>query len=148
MSDAKYCEQDLDCVVNGNNCSATNKYNFKKSSGQCEWITYGAFCQNNQCKLETSPTLTEETARLLVIKEWGSCADQDCSTVSVVVEQIDKQWQITATYEGLRDDSLNSSRHTAPAYYQNQQWSIGEKVTTWKCQKNRGHQDFSTELCT
>jgi len=53
MSDPEYCEQDSDCVVDGNNCRAVNKYNFKESRHVCMLETCGAFCENNQCRLKT-----------------------------------------------------------------------------------------------
>jgi len=101
---------------------------------------------------QSGPTLTNEIAHSLAIAAWGSCADNDCATISVVTRRIGAEpftlLQIVATYEGLRDDSIQALRYTAPVQYENEAWIIGEVTRTHTCWKGRGHQDFSTELCT
>jgi len=53
--DSKYCEQDSDCVVDGDNCGAVNKYHYRESEFQCRIRTCGAGCDDNQCRLLTCP---------------------------------------------------------------------------------------------
>jgi len=101
------------------------------------------------CEFTACPALilTQEQARELVINKWGGCAPDQCSTVIVEVKQLSNNWQVIATYDGLRDDSTRANRFTAEAIYSNGSWQLGNFTNTWSCQLNRGHQNFSTELC-
>ncbi len=93
------------------------------------------------------PALTTTEARTLVVDSWGGCTPDRCTRVVVSTEQKDNQWYVTATYEGLRDDSLGAERKVALATFINNTWVLGTPTVTHSCQKNRGHQDFSTEPC-
>lgn len=91
--------------------------------------------------------LTQDFAQALVISAWGDCNEMDCDNLSIEIKTINETQYIIATYNGLRDDSVQSLRITAPVFYQNQEWILGEPERTQRCQPNRGHQDFSNELC-
>lgn len=94
-----------------------------------------------------TPVLTTNEARTLVVDSWGDCTPSSCTRVVVSTEQKDDRWYVTATYEGLRDDSLSAERKVALATFVNNKWTLGTPTVTHSCQKNRGHQDFSTEPC-
>ena len=106
---------------------------------------------NTQTEIQSSTvdskTLSSDEARALVIQIWGDCTSDVCSRVVVTTEQKNNQWYVTATYEGLRDDSTAAQRKVAIATYVNNKWTLGTPTITQSCQKNRGHQDFSSDLC-
>jgi len=95
-------------------------------------------------------TLTNSEALALVKATWGGCTPDSCSEVLVSVSNIGGIIYVTATYEGLRDDSSSASRKVAPAHYDYgyKAWVLETPVNTQRCQPGRGHQDFSSEPCT
>lgn len=96
---------------------------------------------------KSSTVLTPAEARALVIETWGDCTPDMCSKVVVSTEQKNNQWYVTATYEGLKDDSTSAMRKVALATYGNNKWSLGQPTESHRCHTNRGHQDFTTESC-
>ena len=79
---------------------------------------------------------------------WGDYGD-DCEELIVsVLDGKDGVWFVQAIYNGLRDDSVYAQKKIAWAHYSNNAWEIGSEILEeYKCQPNRGHQDFSDELC-
>ena len=110
-------------------------------------VGYFAFYNKPTQESVVSKTLSSDEARALVIQTWGDCTPDTCSRVVVTIEQKNNQWYVTATYEGLRDDSSAAQRKVATATYVNSKWTLGTPTITQLCQKNRGHQDFSSEPC-
>ena len=49
MIDSRYCEQDNDCVPQGDSCSIVNIYNYKESYVVCDINIPGAKCFENKC---------------------------------------------------------------------------------------------------
>lgn len=94
-------------------------------------------------------TLTNSEALALVEATWGGCTPDSCSEVLVSVSNTGGVIYVTATYEGLRDDSSSAARKVAPAHYDYgyKAWVLETPVTTQRCQSGRGHQDFSSEPC-
>lgn len=94
-------------------------------------------------------TLTNSEALALVKATWGGCVPDACSEVTVSVSNTGGVVYVTATYEGLRDDSSSASRKVAIAHYDYgyKAWVLETPVTTQRCQPGRGHQDFSSEPC-
>lgn len=94
-------------------------------------------------------TLTNSEALALVKATWGGCTPDTCSEVLVSVSNTGGVIYVTATYEGLRDDSSSASRKVAPVHYDYgyKAWVLETPVTTQRCQPGRGHQDFSSVLC-
>lgn len=97
--------------------------------------------------VQNAQILSSTEASTLVVNTWGGCTPDSCSRVVVTTEQINNQTYVTAIYEGLRDDSVSAQRKTALATYENGKWSLGTPLITYRCQVNRGHQDFTAELC-
>lgn len=97
----------------------------------------------------TSLILTDSEALALVKSTWGGCEPSTCSKVIVSVNNIGGVTYVTATYEGLRDDSSSASRRVARAHYDYgyKAWVLETPVDTQRCQPGRGHQDFSAEPC-
>ena len=91
--------------------------------------------------------LTVDEARKLVIEKWGDCVPSRCSKVIVSVEKKEDIWYVTAIYDGLKDDSVQAEQKVAPATFSNGAWILGNPSMSHRCQKKRGHQDFSNELC-
>ena len=97
---------------------------------------------------ERIPTLTKDLALALVKSTWGDCTPSECARVTVsVVKQKSGTYLVTATYEGLRDDSISDSRRAAVASYDDGKWVLGKSTGTFRCQPRRGHQNFSSEPC-
>ncbi len=98
--------------------------------------------------ISQSPVLTETSALALVKSTWGDCTLDSCSEVVVsVAKQGSETYVVTATYEGLRDDSSSAQRKVAVATFNNGKWTLGTPTVTQQCWPGRGHQNFSSELC-
>jgi hypothetical protein len=54
----------------------------------------------------------------------------------------------TVTVEGLRDDSVRDQRHQLTLKKRNGRWAIVRDLDTQRCREGRGHQDFSSLVCT
>lgn len=93
--------------------------------------------------------LTNSEALALVKATWGGCSPDTCSKILVSVNNTEGIIYVTATYEGLRDDSTSASRKFAPAYYDfgYKTWVLETPINTQRCQPGRGHQDFSSVPC-
>ncbi len=97
--------------------------------------------------ISTRPELTQQQAQTLAVRTWGDCTSERCIKLIVTAEEKSDIWYVIATYEGLMDDSISAERKEAVATYSGGVWTLGNASTTHKCQPNRGHQDFSPELC-
>ena len=105
--------------------------------------------QDNELKNIDRPVLSQEAAQSLIEKEWGGCDLNECDELQVsVLDGEDGVWFVQAIYDGLRDDSVSVRKKIAHAHYANENWELGAVIINeYKCQPNRGHQDFSDELC-
>lgn len=99
--------------------------------------------------IKSRPELTQQQAEVLVTRTWGGCTEDKCSKVTTTIEKQGNDLYIVATYTGLRDDSVTAEQKKALVTYNetNKTWTLGIPVTTHQCHQNRGHQDFSSELC-
>lgn len=97
--------------------------------------------------ISTLPELTTDQARTLVIETWGDCTQDKCGELIVTTEKKADGWYVTAIYDKLRDDSVGAERKIAQVKYLDGVWLLGNPSMSHSCQKNRGHQDFSNELC-
>jgi hypothetical protein len=96
---------------------------------------------------ENSPTLTQAQAEALVKKEWGPCAPDSCSNLSVAMNRNDfGQIRITAIYS-LMDDSVAKSKKEALAVNTGGTWHLGHSIDSFSCQSGRGHTNFSIVSC-
>jgi len=99
---------------------------------------------------KNEPSLTQEQAQTLVLQTWGGCTPDSCSEVVVSVAKGEKNtYVVTATYEGLRDDSTAANRKVAVASYMNGQWILGQPTVTYACYRGHvdGSQGFTSALC-
>lgn len=56
-------------------------------------------------------------------------------------------YRVTVTYDGFFDDSVKASRIEARVTWEGGIWVRGAVTETQQCWPNRGHQDFTAELC-
>lgn len=99
-----------------------------------------------------TPELTKETALSLMKDVWvmecrseGAPGEYGSCTIDISKEK--DHWVVVMTYDGLFDDSVSAMRFITIVNYEDGQWVKGEVSQTQRCWPNRGHQDFSTELC-
>jgi hypothetical protein len=117
-------------------------------------IMFSLSGSNLNIKEEQVPTLTESQAIALMgnllleggcIREGLSEVYQKCN-LDIISNENDIIIQVI--YDGFFDDSVRGARLRAQAFYENGSWMIkGEPQADFKCWENRGHQDFSQELC-
>jgi len=55
---------------------------------------------------------------------------------------------VTATLQGLEDDSVAAARYVLGLERDGEVWRLASAMWAQRCQAGRGHEDFSTELCT
>jgi hypothetical protein len=99
-------------------------------------------------RIETEIELTNEMALSLLEMECnpeGVPYHYDSCVLDVLKEE--GRWIVTVTYDGLYDDSIRAIRFQTIVRRENRQWIKDEIIQTQKCWPNRGHQEFSTELC-
>lgn len=129
--------------------SILNSYNESTANKQRK-ESYDRYINNvstSTDKINTQPQLTQQEAYNLVIRTWSGCTRDTCEKVVVNVEEKNNIWYVTAIYEGLRDDSVSAEKKIGNASLDNNVWTLGVSTSTYSCQQNRGHQDFSNELC-
>jgi hypothetical protein len=67
---------------------------------------------------------------------------------SIVVDARGSASTATATSPDLADDSVRNERYQLELVRRpDRSWQVVSATRTYKCQPNRGHQDFSAELC-
>ncbi len=95
------------------------------------------------------PVLSQEIAESLVKQTWGGCTEDMCGELKVsILDEKDGVWFVQAIYDSVRDDSVRAVRKIAEVYYADNAWKVGTVITDdFRCQPNRGHQDFGPELC-
>jgi hypothetical protein len=55
---------------------------------------------------------------------------------------------VTATLQGLQDDSVAAARYLLGLQRDGEAWRLASAMWAQSCQAGRGHENFSTELCT
>ena len=72
-------------------------------------------------------------------------ADQD---IDISVDQLENnQYEITLVQDNIKDDSIAGMKVIMVAKSNNNEWTVLDIQRTWKCQKGRGHTNFSSEMC-
>jgi hypothetical protein len=103
--------------------------------------------------------ITKVALEALVKKEFGTCEAEDCRYTSIDISEVTVKIN-GQLYQGVPlvtavasqyDDSIGFQK-TIAKLYKNESgdgvWRLSEPVITWACQPGRGHQDFSTKLCS
>jgi hypothetical protein len=68
--------------------------------------------------------------------------------VSIVIDAKRSTSRATATSPNLADDSVRNERYELELKKSSDEsLQIASATRTYRCQPNRGHQDFSPELC-
>ena len=91
---------------------------------------------------------TQEAAKELVIETWGDCAPDLCEELFVRTFEDGGKKFVEAIYDGMYDDSVSATKKVAEFKMVDGAWMLGNTVyETYRCQKGRGQQEFSGELC-
>jgi len=137
--------KDGEIVVNYADRYPWESFTTEPSVGKSKYLIY----ENGELKQKQSEVLFQEIAESLVAENWGNCENNECSELIInILDGKDGVWYVQAFYSGLRDDSIKDQKRIASVNYINGEWEWGtELVKEHKCQPNRGHQDFSSELC-
>jgi len=91
-----------------------------------------------------------ELSALRTALEFLALDNRPARTTSVVLNQPPEgadEAEVTATLDGLLDDSIRAERYLLVLERQNDAWRLRSARWTQRCWEGRGHQDFSTELC-
>lgn len=83
--------------------------------------------------------MDSECSSTRVVEKYGSC--------KVEILRLGEGWKVSVTYDGFYDDSVRASKTETIITYKNGEWKSGVIYETQQCWQDRGHQDFSTELC-
>ena len=82
-----------------------------------------------------------------LIKYYYGEIDAD-QNINISVDQLENnQYEITLIQENIKDDSIEGMRVLMLAKRDNNQWTVLDIQRTWRCQKERGHTNFSSEMC-
>ncbi len=91
---------------------------------------------------------TQRAAETLVIESWGDCTEERCEELSVRVYKESGKQFVEAIFDGMYDDSVDAVKKVAEFKKVDGDWVLGNTVyETYRCQKGRGQQEFSGELC-
>jgi hypothetical protein len=114
---------------------------------QCVQVCKFDAAESEQKK--TNNVLSVNTVRDLVVTEWGDCASNQCDDLAVnILDGVDGVWYVEALYSELRDDSVRDQKIITMVNFIDGDWVLGEEISKMqKCQPDRGHEDFSEELC-
>jgi hypothetical protein len=84
-----------------------------------------------------------------IAKEFLDADRMDASTVATqVTAQSSDTADVVLNADGLRDDSVHAARYNLHLVRQpDQTWRLATAAWSQQCQPDRGHQDFTTELC-
>jgi len=93
--------------------------------------------------------LTKETVLSLLKGDLfdSKCGGGEYKSCKIDITKVSSDWLVTVTYDGLYDDSVKAIRYKTAITYQDGKWISGNVSKTQQCWPNRGHQDFSSELC-
>ena len=84
---------------------------------------------------------------LLGKRDRSAVCGGDTAYQAIIEEQGDTA-TATATSASLEDDSVQQERYELELVKSaTDGWTIESATRTFKCQPNRGHQDFGPELC-
>jgi len=82
----------------------------------------------------------------LVKYYYGEIDDEQ--DIDISVDKFDNnQYKIMLIQENIKDDSIAGMRVIMLAKKDNNEWTVIDIQRTWKCQKGRGHSNFSSEPC-
>ena len=82
----------------------------------------------------------------LVKYYYGEIDDEQ--DIDISVDKFDNnQYKIMLIQENIKDDSIAGMRVIMLAKKDNKEWTVIDIQRTWKCQKGRGHSNFSSEPC-
>lgn len=96
-------------------------------------------------------TLSSEAAQELISEKIWDCVKNKCETLEVqTLDGEDGIWYVEAVYAGLQDDdSMSATKTVYSAHFNNEKWELwAELQKEFKCQKGRGSEEFSEDLCT
>jgi hypothetical protein len=88
---------------------------------------------------------------LLTVVEFLALEEPEASTTSLVLRQTPERFDdavVTATTDGLLDDSVRGQRYVLELERQDGVWRLLSARVAWRCQAGRGQQDFAPELCS
>lgn len=136
--------QDGQIIVNYADRFPWDSFSARPSIAKSKYLTY-----DGELKEIPRETLSQEIAKNLVSENWGDCSPTKCVLFSVnVLDGKDGVWYAEAIYDGLYDDSVRAEKRIASVHYVSGEWKFGAELSRqYKCQENRGQQDFSSELC-
>lgn len=77
---------------------------------------------------------------------------QESATNLFVTQRVDggempDKAEVTVEESGILDDSIEAEKTVFSLQYKDGKWAITERVKTQRCRVDRGHQDFSAQLC-
>ena len=82
----------------------------------------------------------------LVKYYYGEIDDEQ--DIDISVDKFDNnQYKIMLIQENIKDDSIAGMKVIMLAKKDNNEWTVIDIQRTWKCQKGRGHSNFSSEPC-
>ena len=91
---------------------------------------------------------TQEAAKELVIETWGDCTPDLCEELFVRTFENEDKMFVEAVYDGMYDDSVDAVKKVAEITLVDGEWILGNTTyQTYRCQKGRGQEEFSGELC-
>jgi hypothetical protein len=91
-----------------------------------------------------------ERSPLLTALEFLGLDNREAATTSLVLTRPPEGGQtaeMTATLDGLLDDSIRAERYVLELERRDDAWRLASARWAQRCWPDRGHQDFSPELC-
>ena len=79
---------------------------------------------------------------------YGPYKNKEAGSYKIIIDDLkDNKFKITFIRDWLNDDSVWGEKIVMYASLIDSTWKVSEIRLNWKCQKGRGHQHWSKDLC-
>ena len=95
--------------------------------------------------------MTESMSAVQVMRAYYPLeveGEEGNQTISTMDRQLENgNFQVTLIHDNQLDDSVRGEKYVMEMTKEGEKWTVVSLKKNWKCWSDRGHEDWSTELC-